>query len=91
MDKKNAVRWLMDDGSCTVDRQYGENYGGKPLVLGSDIAALVAALDVIRRGRTANATAYRLSDTEMAKIANNALTSLGLGAKLSPQAESTLA
>lgn len=57
----------------------------------TQVQTLVSALDAIRRGRTANSMQDRLSDTQMAKIANNALKAVGVTAKLSPLAESTLA
>lgn len=45
---------------------------------------LLAALETIRAGRIADALHHRLTDTDMARIAHEALTAAGVGAKLSP-------
>jgi len=51
---------------------------------------LVAALERIRGGRFAHGMAERLSDTEMARIANDALNEAGLGGIISPFAAQVL-
>jgi hypothetical protein len=47
---------------------------------------LIAALERIRAGRVAPNMTDRLSDTEMARIAHEALTAAGVGAKITPEA-----
>jgi|GEM_PF-6084462 len=87
----------------TWQQRVGENYNDSrdetdhEIAMQAQIAELesaltvaTSALDVIRRARTANDTSARLSDTQMAKIAHDAMTELGLGGGLSPMAESIL-
>lgn len=57
---------------------------------GATIEQLVAALEHIRHGRVSQAAGDRLSDTEMARIADQALTEVGLGAPISPLAREIL-
>jgi hypothetical protein len=52
--------------------------------------ALVEALARIRAGRTDNDLAQRLTDTEMARIADEALTAAGLQGAISPLAKQVL-
>lgn len=52
---------------------------------------LVAALERIRAGRIATNMSDRLSDTEMARIADEALKAAGLGGVISPAAKQVIA
>lgn len=52
--------------------------------------ALVKALERIRVGRTNDALALHLTDTEMARIADEALTAAGLGGPISPWSKQVL-
>lgn len=52
---------------------------------------LVAALERLRAGRITTAISDRLSDTEMARIADEALKATGLGGVISPAAKQIIA